>query len=73
VTHSVGTAHRDGPRQAAVSRKFTLVDAFALIAALAIAFYPIREYVDYIEDRQILGELGRAWTIAWIWNGTHSP
>jgi hypothetical protein len=50
-----------------VSRKFTLIDVLVLIAALAIAFYPIREYLDYIQDRHFLLSPGRGWTFISIW------
>jgi hypothetical protein len=62
-----------------VSRKFTLIDALVLIAALAIAFYPIRDYLDFIEQRRIIQSLGRAWTFVSIWragtliSGTLAP
>ena len=67
MTRRVGTAHRVGPMQAAVSRKFTLIDAMVLIAALAISFYPIRDYLDFIEQRHVLRSLGFDWSIVSIW------
>lgn len=50
-----------------VPRKFTLIDALVLMAALAIAFYPIRDYLDFIDRRHTVLSLGPVWTFVSIW------
>jgi hypothetical protein len=50
-----------------VSRQFTLIDALVLMAALAIAFYPIRDYLDFIDSRHTVLSLGPVWTFVSIW------
>jgi hypothetical protein len=47
----VGSAHRDRLMQANVPRKFTLIDAMVLIAAIGVAFVLIRQYLDYLYGR----------------------
>jgi hypothetical protein len=49
----VGIAHRDRLMRTAVRRKFTLVDAMVLIAAVAVAFVMIREYLDHLYGRHL--------------------
>ena len=61
VTRRVGFAHRDGPMRATVPRKFTLVDATALIAATAVAFVPIRLFDNDPETH--LGLQDSGWTL----------
>ena len=66
MTRRVGIA--DGTAdEATESRKFTLIDALVLIAALAIAFYPIRDYLDFVADAHFLYSLGPHWTVISIW------
>ena len=61
MTRRVGSAHRDGPMRATVPRKFTLVDAMALIAATGVAFLPIRLFYNAPETHPELQDSG--WTL----------
>ena len=60
-------------------RRFTLIDAMTLVAATAVPFVLIREYLDYLRGRHVFllfsGDWRPAavWRWATIWSGVLRP
>jgi len=50
-----------------IPRKFTLVDAMVLVAAIGVAFVLIREYLESLPFRRILLLVAHDPALSWLW------